>query len=413
MNKLTGALATISLLLPIVTCHAQAAKQVKPPVKPQNAPILAPDYVLGPEDMIEINVRNHPDLNKTLVILPDGKIAYPELGDLQAAGKTPRALGAEIQTELEKTRNQVSVVVSVISTRSQRVRIVGAVKLPGSYELKPAWTLMDVVAVAGGLSAKPAQITGRLIRNGTNPIKLDIAKAVANPEAAANIAVEPNDLVLLDEIDSSRNMIEVRGQVSKPTVLELREVTTIDGVVQAAGGPTNIANLSRAYVERNNTRIPLDLSFLNPNNPISAAKADPAVVNFALRPGDVLVIPRTESYVTVFGAVKQPSEYPYPENTKLTVLQAVNLAGGHLSEADLTKTLVIRKENGNEVRIPVNLEDYGKKGKTAQNKLVQNVDVQPGDIIFLPSRKPGGGNSIGNGLSMLSILGVLGLRVFK
>jgi polysaccharide export outer membrane protein len=408
MNKLTGALAIASLLLPIVTCHAQAAKQGKPPVKPQNAPILAPDYVLGPEDMIEINVRNHPDLNKTLVILPDGKIAYPELGDLQAAGKTPRALGAEIQTELEKTRNQVSVVVSVISTRSQRVRIMGAVKLPNSYELKPGWTLMDVVAVAGGLSAKPSQITGRLIRKDNVPIKLDIARAVANPEADANIAVEPNDLVLLDEIDASRNMIEVRGQVTRPTVLELREVTTISGVIHAAGDPTKTANLSQAYVERNNTRIPLDLSFLNSDNPLAATKADPAVRDFVLRPGDVLVIPKTESFITVFGAVKQTGEYPYPENRKLTVLDSIVLAGGQLSDADLAKTFVLRKENGKSVTIPVNMEEFTKKGKVAMN-----IDVQPGDTVILQSRKPGGGNSIGNGLSMLSILGVLGLRVFK
>jgi polysaccharide export outer membrane protein len=408
MNKLTGALAIASLLLPLVTCHAQATKPDRPQVKPQTTPILAPDYVLGPEDMIEINVRNHPDLNKTLVILPDGKIAYPELGDLQAAGKTPRALGAEIQTELEKTRNQVSVVVSVIATRSQRVRIVGAVKLPGSYELKPSWTLMDVVAVAGGLSAKPAQITGRLIRNGTDPIKLDIAKAVANPETAANIAVEPNDLVLLDEIDASRNMIAVRGQVTKPGVFDLREGTNISGLVLESGGPTSTAKLGQAYIERNNARVPLDLSFLDPQNPLSASKADPAVVNFALRPGDVLVIPKTESYITVFGAVKQTGEYPYPENRKLTVLDSIVLAGGQLSDADLSKTVVMRKENGKIVNIPVNMEEFTKKGKVALN-----IEVEPGDVVALPSRKPGGGNSLGNGLSMLSILGVLGLRVFK
>lgn len=70
------------------------------------------DYVLGVDDVIEISVADHPELTKQLQIMPDGKIAYIEVGEIQAAGKTPAALAADLKTALERGRNNVQVVVS-------------------------------------------------------------------------------------------------------------------------------------------------------------------------------------------------------------------------------------------------------------------------------------------------------------
>ena len=71
------------------------------------------DYTLGADDVIDISVMNHSALDKTLTILPDGKIAFPGVGEVMVAGKTAKAVAAEIQTALEKTMNNVSVVISV------------------------------------------------------------------------------------------------------------------------------------------------------------------------------------------------------------------------------------------------------------------------------------------------------------
>src|SRR5580658_5543799 len=69
-------------------------------------------YVIGPDDVLEITVTNHDDLNKTVTVQDDGSITFPEVGNIVASGKSPRELAAAIKLGLEKTRNKVEVLVS-------------------------------------------------------------------------------------------------------------------------------------------------------------------------------------------------------------------------------------------------------------------------------------------------------------
>src|SRR5579871_1023919 len=112
------------------------------------------DYLLGIDDVIEVTVTNHDDMDRTLTILPNGKINFAGVGEITAAGRTSRAVAEEIRAELDKTLNNFEVVVSVKEVRSRRVRAIGAVRAPGSYDMKPAWRVVDLLAVAGGPTAK-------------------------------------------------------------------------------------------------------------------------------------------------------------------------------------------------------------------------------------------------------------------
>src|SRR5947209_3233209 len=73
----------------------------------------APEYVLGIDDVIDIVVANHTELNKTTVISPDGTIVVQEAGEIKAVGLTTRKLAAAIQTKLEETLNNVAVTVAL------------------------------------------------------------------------------------------------------------------------------------------------------------------------------------------------------------------------------------------------------------------------------------------------------------
>src|SRR5687768_3451238 len=216
-------------------------------------------YILGPDDVIEIIVLSHPDLNKTVTVLPDGTITYPWAGRLKAAGKSAAQLAEQIQSELEKSRNHATVSIAVKEVHSRRARIVGGVKAPGGYDLKPGWRLLDLIAVSGGLASRPTRISGRIIRaNQIMPIRLH--EAIANPDSASNPALVPNDLVLLDEVDPAGRKVFVMGRVARPGGYEIGDDgMNLLSLLSLAGGLTESAALATAYVLRGDTQIGMDL----------------------------------------------------------------------------------------------------------------------------------------------------------
>jgi polysaccharide biosynthesis/export protein len=111
-----------------------------------------PNYVIGPQDVLDISVWKEAELTRTVPVRPDGKISLPLLNDVQAAGLTPTQLAAQITTNLKKfvTDPQVTVIVSQIN--SQRVYIMGEVTRAGAYPLLPNMTLLQALSSAGGFT---------------------------------------------------------------------------------------------------------------------------------------------------------------------------------------------------------------------------------------------------------------------
>lgn len=113
--------------------------------------IYADDYVIGTDDTLTINVWKEPDLCRTVPVRPDGKITLPLIGDIQASGKTPRKLQQEIQESLTEFVAVPDVTVIVQEVKSLKFNIVGEVVKPGSYPLTTSTTVLDAIALAGGL----------------------------------------------------------------------------------------------------------------------------------------------------------------------------------------------------------------------------------------------------------------------
>jgi polysaccharide export outer membrane protein len=127
-----------------------------------------PNYVIGAQDVLDINVWKEPDVSRTVPVRPDGKISLPLLNDVQAAGLTPAQLAAQITESLKKyvTSPQVTVIVTTIN--SQRVYILGEVTRPGAFPLIPGMSVLQALSSAGGFTqfAKVKNIFVRRIENG-------------------------------------------------------------------------------------------------------------------------------------------------------------------------------------------------------------------------------------------------------
>jgi len=119
------------------------------------------EFRLGPDDVIEVSVYQEKELSATVPVRPDGKISIPHIGEMPASGKTAIELQKEISVRYAKFISEPAVTVVVKEDNSPKVSVLGEVKNPGMYKIKDRATLLDAIAMAGGLTeyAKRDKVT--------------------------------------------------------------------------------------------------------------------------------------------------------------------------------------------------------------------------------------------------------------
>jgi polysaccharide export outer membrane protein len=151
MVKKYSYLVGCGIFLPLLFSCAQQSFQRSPvPVDDQG---VSQDYLIGPEDVVEVMVWKNADLSRIVNVRPDGKISLPLIGDIQAAGYTALQLRDEITEQLNayyKETPQVSVIVQQIN--SYAIYILGEVRNPGKYIVKTGTTFLQAISLAGGFT---------------------------------------------------------------------------------------------------------------------------------------------------------------------------------------------------------------------------------------------------------------------
>jgi polysaccharide biosynthesis/export protein len=124
------------------------------------AKVAQETYQLGPEDVIEISVWKEPELTKQLVVRPDGKITYPLVGEIQAAGQTVRQLKEEVLKRLTKYVTDANVTVILLKTQFYKIFVTGKVNKPGDFVVGRPTDVLQAISMAGGLTpfASPGSI---------------------------------------------------------------------------------------------------------------------------------------------------------------------------------------------------------------------------------------------------------------
>ena len=158
MKKLLAALVLSSF---VVHC-GQTGHHIAPQDNPgEQAPLDAQakteapsqDYLIGPEDALEILVWKNADLSRVVSVRPDGKFSLPLIGDVQAVGLTTAQLAEQIIEKLlvyYKERPQVSITVQQVN--SYAFYILGEVRQPGRHIMKGGATLLQGITLAGGFT---------------------------------------------------------------------------------------------------------------------------------------------------------------------------------------------------------------------------------------------------------------------
>jgi polysaccharide export outer membrane protein len=165
-------------------------------------------YVIGPEDILDIAVWNNAEITRTVPVRPDGKISLPLLNDVQAAGLTPMQLRETLMTALTEYIPSPAVSVLVREIHSFKVTVIGQVKKPGRYELKDRATVLDVLAMAEGLTEYASRDRIVVLRQGPTTMrqvpfpydKLTAKNGSRNGSKSHgpdNFCVQPGDVIVV------------------------------------------------------------------------------------------------------------------------------------------------------------------------------------------------------------------------
>jgi polysaccharide export outer membrane protein len=266
-------LATMSLAGQELISPVDLRKETKPvhaaDSQPQldgavnKAPARVADYILGPEDQIIIRAFHAEEISdKPVQIGGDGYVSLALVGRVKAGGLSVSGLEQELTTRLQAYVRDPQVTVLVSEFRSQPVSVVGAVNNPGVVQLRGRRSLVEVVALAGGLrteAGNTATIT-RELSKGRLPLpdakddptgRFSIAHVnlhqvmdANNPQN--NITIETNDVVMIPKAQ----LLYVVGEVQKPGgfVLNERDSVSVLQAVALAGGLTQLASAKRAKI---------------------------------------------------------------------------------------------------------------------------------------------------------------------
>jgi polysaccharide biosynthesis/export protein len=180
---------------------AARAAAATPAITSKPAPAVDPDYVIGIEDVLAVNVWREQEMSRVVTVRPDGKITLPLLGEFEADGQTPKKLETAILAKLSTlvTNPEVSVIVQEI--RSQKFNIVGEVQKPGTYPIAGTTTVLDAIAMAGGFKefARPKKmyILRKHRDGGTVKISVNYDKVIKGETPEQNMKLETKDTLVV------------------------------------------------------------------------------------------------------------------------------------------------------------------------------------------------------------------------
>ena len=159
------------------------------------------DYVLGVEDRLSLSVWKEPDLTRTVIIRPDGKITSPLVGDIQAAGRTAKQLTADLTTALSRFVKEPVVTVTVEEINNFRIYVLGEVEKQGALVLHRPTRLLEAIALSGGLSQYANRSDVVLIRyddDKESRTRIDYRKIVSGQKSELNIFLRPGDTIIVN-----------------------------------------------------------------------------------------------------------------------------------------------------------------------------------------------------------------------
>jgi len=328
------------------------------------------NYILGPDDQLNINVYGNSLVNWRLDVSPEGNINIPGIGIINVAGKTIENATAIIKSKLAANNYAIgrgtNVQVSLGNIRSIKVIMVGQLEKPGTYTLPSLATVFNALYAAGGPSETGSLRQIQIIRNNHVIRQLDVYDFLVKGDQKGNISLQDQDII---RVPTYRTRVELEGQVKIPALFEVLPGENLQTILDYAGGFTDSAYTARIKVSQISDQ---------QRKLTDVVEAD--YKNYIPLRGDKYfiqsIINRFENRVTINGAVFRPGEYELQNGMDL--LQLIQTAAGLKEDAFTERGTITRLKADNSTEI------IAFDVKDVLNKAV-TVKLQREDIIEITS----------------------------
>jgi polysaccharide biosynthesis/export protein len=223
-----------------------AAARAMPPATSRQ-----PGLILGTGDIVTISVQGQPDLTTTLDVDGSGQIAVPLAGTITVGGLSSSAAARRIAAALRDRGIVVDpqVAVALVESRSQQVSVLGEVRTPGRFNIGAQLTVLDALALAGGVTPDGGAVAYLLRRNGakTARYQLDLEQLARRGTAEfAHFELQAGDTLVVPKTE----LFYIYGEVKSPNAYSLKPGTTVMQALSLAGGLTERGSDRRVEIRR-------------------------------------------------------------------------------------------------------------------------------------------------------------------
>lgn len=274
--------STVVTVVLLTTPFAFAQTQPAPAAAPPPIP-AGKDYIIGAEDVLDIQVWGSSDLNQTVFVRPDGRLSLPLVGEIAVAGKTVQQVQDHLLAVYEKTVKGAVVTVIVKEIKSRPVYFVGGFGKPGVMQLTGDLTMLQAISIMGGVLPDADGEKGFLLRRGQK-IPIDFNRLAQRGDLSQNPRLEPGDSVVVPLADS----VYVNGEVKKPGAVKYAGDLTLLKALTQAGGLTPLAAGSRVDIirggpeKKDRIRVDVDRIMRSPEGN----------QDVRLQPNDIITVPQ-------------------------------------------------------------------------------------------------------------------------
>ena len=299
---------SLGKLIPIY--GRQLFRDVPTTFAPLDQTPVTPDYVVGPGDELLIRVWGQVVFNDRLTVDRSGSIYVPKVGSIHVSGIPFSGLDKHLRAEVGRVYRNFDLNVNLGQLRSIQVFVLGQARRPGSYTLSSLSSLVNALFASGGPSVQGSMRKIQLKRSGKVVTDFDLYDLLIRGDKSQDAQLLPGDVIYIPPVGPQ---VAMAGAVRDPAIYELKGETTIEQVVELAGGLSSVASDARISLERieehrfrEAMQITLD----------TAGKATP------VHDGDVLrvfsITPRFEKTVTLRGNLANPGRFAWHDGIRLS-----------------------------------------------------------------------------------------------
>ncbi len=286
----------------------QNAQQNMAPVT--STPVPA-DYVVGPGDVLEVQLYGNQNYTMELTVSRDGRINFPQLGPVSVGGQRYSVVKHELEARVAREINGVRAGVSIGETRTISVFVLGEAMYPGSYTITGLATVTTALFAAGGVKPQGSLRRIQVRRQGVLMREFDLYDLLMHGDSSADVKLMPGDVVMVPEVGPTASAY---GEVQRPAIYELKGPTSVTSLIEMAGGLTpegDRDSASLVHVNAQRQRLVIDV---DPSAP--SAQNQPVDNGDALRVARLK--PTIDSGISLQGYIYRPGNFAWHQGLRLT-----------------------------------------------------------------------------------------------